>query len=164
MRAAAYGRSLDYGLRVHMIARDTEAEACDYAEHLVSGANDDYGRLIRERAHDAISLSVAHLARARDHADRFGNVERHLWTGIGRARAGCGAARVGSVDQVMSEIEEYRRMGIRAFIFSGYPHMQEAAHFSAKVFPQIRTCSLPHAYGRAPASTPATPLGTGARI
>ena len=163
-RAAAHGRTLDYGLRVHMIVRDTEAEAREYADYLVSGLNDEYGRLIRERAHDSISLGVAHQARARELADRFGYVERHLWTGIGRARSGCGAALVGSVDQVMSEIEEYRRMGIRAFIFSGYPHLEEAAHFGAKVLPQIRTCSLPHAYGRVPAATPATPLGTGGRI
>ncbi|MFM1864141.1 MAG: hypothetical protein RLZ26_2663 [Pseudomonadota bacterium] len=163
-RAAAHGRTLDYGLRVHMIVRDTEAEAREYADYLVSGLNDEYGRLIRERAHDSISLGVAHQARARELADRFGYVERHLWTGIGRARSGCGAALVGSVDQVMSEIEEYRRMGIRAFIFSGYPHLEEAAHFGAKVLPQIRTCSLPHSYGRVPAATPATPLGTGGRI
>ncbi len=162
-RAAAHGRTLDYGLRVHMIVRDTEAEARDYAEHLVSRLDDDYGRMIRDRAHDSISLGVAHQAKARELADQFGYVEPHLWTGIGRARSGCGAALVGSVDQVMSEIEAYRKMGIRAFIFSGYPHHDEARHFGQKVLPQIKTCSLPHAYGRVPAAMPATPLGTGER-
>ncbi len=161
--AAERGRVLDYGLRVHMIVRDTEAEAKDYAEELVSRLDDDHGRMIRERAHDAGSLGVAHQARIRERADRFGYVEPHLWTGIGRARSGCGAALVGSVDQVMSEIEEYRRMGIRAFIFSGYPHLDEARHFGSKVLPNLRTCSLPHEYGRVPATTPATPLGAGER-
>lgn len=162
-RAAAHGRTLDYGLRVHMIVRDTEAEAREYAEHLVSKLNDDYGRMIRDRAHDSISLGVAHQAKARELADKFGYIEPHLWTGIGRARSGCGAALVGSVDQMMTEIEDYRKMGIRAFIFSGYPHHDEALHFGSKVLPQIRTCSLPHIYGRVPADTPATPLGTGER-
>ena len=162
-RAAAHGRTLDYGLRVHMIVRDTEAEARDYAEHLVSKLDDDYGRMIRDRAHDSISLGVAHQAKARELADQFGYVEPHLWTGIGRARSGCGAALVGSVDQVMTEIEEYRAMGIRAFIFSGYPHHDEARHFGEKVLPNLKTCSLPHAYGRVPDSLPATPLGTGDR-
>ncbi|MFN6980151.1 MAG: LLM class flavin-dependent oxidoreductase, partial [Gemmobacter sp.] len=124
-RAAAHGRVIDYGLRVHMIVRDTEAEARDYAEHLVSRLDDEMGRMIRARAHDAGSLGVAHQAEARALADKFGYVERHLWTGIGRARSGCGAALVGSADQVLSEIEQYRRMGIRAFIFSGYPHLEE---------------------------------------
>jgi alkanesulfonate monooxygenase len=154
---------LDYGLRVHVIVRDTEAEAREYAEHLVSKLDDEMGRMIRARAHDAGSLGVAHQARARELADRFGYVERHLWTGIGRARSGCGAALVGSADQVLSEIEEYRRMGIRAFIFSGYPHLDEAEHFGRLVLPHLKTVSLPHAYGRVPATVPATPLGTGVR-
>jgi alkanesulfonate monooxygenase len=162
-RAEAHGRVLDYGLRVHMIVRDTEREARDYAEHLVSRLDDEYGRLIRERAHDSISLGVAHQARARELADQFGYVEPHLWTGIGRARSGCGAALVGSTDQVLSELEAYRKMGIRAFILSGYPHLEEAEHFGTRVLPQLDTCSLPEIYGRVPAAIPATPLGTGER-
>jgi alkanesulfonate monooxygenase len=162
-RAAAHGRTLDYGLRVHMIVRDTEIEAREYAEYLVAKLDDEYGKLIRERAHDSISLGVAHQAKIRELADKFGYVEPHLWTGIGRARSGCGAALVGSTDQVMSQLEEYRKMGIRAFIFSGYPHLDEARHFGTKVLPNLKTCSLPHEYGRVPASTPATPLGNGVR-
>ncbi|WP_022702263.1 LLM class flavin-dependent oxidoreductase [Pseudorhodobacter ferrugineus] len=162
-RAAAHNRTLDYGLRVHMIVRDTETEAKEYAEYIASKLDDEYGKLIRDRAHDSISLGVSHQARARELADQFGYIEPHMWTGIGRARSGCGAALVGSTDQVMSEIEAYQKMGIRAFIFSGYPHMDECDHFGTKVLPQLKTCSLPHAYGRVPASTPATPLGIGER-
>lgn len=162
-RAEAHGRVLDYGLRVHMIVRDSEAEARDYAEHLVSRLDDEYGKLIRERAHDSISLGVAHQARTRELADAFGYVERHLWTGIGRARSGCGAALVGSTDQILSEIEVYQKMGIRAFIFSGYPHLDECRSFGQRVLLQLKTCSLPEIYGRVPAQMPATPLGTGPR-
>jgi alkanesulfonate monooxygenase len=162
-RAAAHGRTLDYGLRVHMVVRDTEQEAREYAEHLVSKLNDEYGQLIRNRAHDSGSLGVSHQARSRELADKFGYVEPNLWTGIGRARSGCGAALVGSTDRVLSALEEYRKMGIRAFILSGYPHLDEAEHFGTKVLPQMKTCSLPHAYGRVPSETPATPLGNGER-
>lgn len=162
--AERYDRRIDYGLRVHMIVRDTEAEAREYAEHLVSKLDDEYGQLIRDRAHDSISLGVAHQAKARELADKFGYVEPHLWTGVGRARSGCGAALVGSTDQVLSELEAYQKMGIRAFIFSGYPHIDECISFGTRVLPHLKTCSLPEAYGRVPASTPATPLGTGARI
>ena len=146
-----------------MIVRDTEAEAKDYAEHIASKLDDEYGALIRDRAHDSISLGVAHQARARELADQFGYIEPHMWTGIGRARSGCGAALVGSTDQIMSKIEAYQKMGIRAFIFSGYPHLDEADHFGTKVLPQLKTCSLPQEYGRIPASTPQTPLGIGER-
>ncbi|MGS4943912.1 LLM class flavin-dependent oxidoreductase [Meridianimarinicoccus sp. RP-17] len=168
MKAAAqaaenYDRTLDFGLRVHVIVRDTETEAREYAEHLVSQLDDEYGKLIRDRAHDSISLGVSHQSRARELADQFGYIEPHLWTGIGRARSGCGAALVGSTDQVMSELEAYRKMGIRAFILSGYPHQDECRAFGSRVLPQMKTCSLPEAYGRVPATTPPTPLGTGDR-
>jgi alkanesulfonate monooxygenase len=162
-RAAAHGRTLDYGLRVHMIVRDTEAEAREYARELVSKLDDQKGRAIRERALDSTSLGVAHQAKNRDLADEEGYVEPHLWTGVGRARSGCGAAIVGSADQVLSEIEEYKKMGIRAFIFSGYPHIDECLSFGKRVLPELKTCSLPQVYGRVSASTPATPLGTGER-
>lgn len=161
--AEKYNRTLDYGLRVHMIVRDTEAEAREYAEYIVSKLDDEYGKLIRDRAHDSISLGVAHQAKARELADKFGYVEPNLWTGVGRARSGCGAALVGSADQVLSQIEDYQKMGIRAFIFSGYPHIDEAEYFGKLVMPHLKTCSMPEAYGRVPASTPATPLGVGER-
>ncbi len=92
-----------------------------------------------------------------------GFIEPHLWTGVGRARSGCGAALVGSADQVLSEIETYQKLGIRAFIFSGYPHIDECKHFGNLVLPHLKTCSLPHVYGRVPDSTPLTPLGAGER-
>ncbi|MEL6693435.1 MAG: LLM class flavin-dependent oxidoreductase [Pseudomonadota bacterium] len=161
--AEKYDRVLDYGLRVHVIVRDTETEAREYAEHLVSKLDDEYGQLIRDRAHDSISLGVAHQAKARELADKFGYVEPHLWTGIGRARSGCGAALVGSTDQVLSELETYQKMGIRSFILSGYPHIEECKSFGTRVLPQMKTCSLPDVYGRVPASSPNTPLGTGPR-
>ena len=161
--AERYNRTLDYGLRVHVIVRDTEAEAKEYAEYIVSKLDDGQGDAIRNRAQDAKSLGVSHQAKNREIADDHGYIEPHLWTGVGRARSGCGAAIVGSTDQVLSKLEEYKKMGIRAFILSGYPHLDEAEHFGSRVLPQVKTCSLPHAYGRVPASLPNTPLGIGER-
>lgn len=161
--ATRHNRVLDYGLRVHMIVRDTEAEAREYADHLVSQLDDEQGTAIRDRALDAKSLGVSLQSEQRKTADQSGYSEPHLWTGVGRARSGCGAALVGSVDQVLSKIERYQKMGIRAFIFSGYPHQQECEIFGSKVLPQLKTCSLPEAYGRIPATTPASPLGIGER-
>ncbi|MTH96151.1 LLM class flavin-dependent oxidoreductase [Roseibium sp. RKSG952] len=161
--AEKHGRTLDYGLRVHMIVRDTEQEARDYADYIVSRLDDGQGKAIRERALDAKSLGVSHQSRNREIADGHGYIEQNLWTGVGRARSGCGAALVGSTDQVLSRIEAYQKMGIRAFIFSGYPHIEEAEHFGTRVMPNLKTASLPHAYGRVPPETPDTPLGNGVR-
>jgi alkanesulfonate monooxygenase len=161
--AARHNRTLDYGLRTHVIVRDTEVEAKEYAEYIVSKLNDDQGTAIRERALDAKSLGVSHQAKNRDVADDHGYIEPHMWTGVGRARSGCGAAIVGSTDQVLSKLEAYQKMGIRAFILSGYPHIDEAKHFGSRVLPQMKTCSLPEAYGRVPSQPPATPLAAGVR-
>jgi len=161
--AEQHNRTLDYGLRVHVIVRDTEQEAREYAEELVSKLDDGKGSSIRDRALDSTSLGVAHQAKNREIADGFGYIEPHLWTGVGRARSGCGAALVGSTDQILSELESYRKMGIRAFILSGYPHMDECVSFGSKIMGQLETCSLPHIYGRVPDTLPLTPLAAGER-
>ena len=161
--AKKYKRTLDYGLRVHVIVRDTEQEAQEYAEYITSKLDDEYGKMIRDRALDSTSLGVSHQSKNREIADKYGYIEPNLWTGVGRARSGCGAALVGSSDQILSKIDEYEKMGIRAFIFSGYPHIDEAKHFGSKVLPYLKTCSLPNVYGRVPNETPSTPLGIGIR-
>ena len=161
--AEQHNRTLDYGLRVHVIVRDTEQEAREYAEELVSKLDDGKGSSIRDRALDSTSLGVAHQAKNRDIADGFGYIEPHLWTGVGRARSGCGAALVGSTDEILSELESYQKMGIRAFILSGYPHMDECVHFGSKIMGQLETCSLPRIYGRVPDTSPFTPLAAGER-
>ena len=161
--AEQHNRTLDYGLRVHVIVRDTEQEAREYAEELVSKLDDGKGSSIRDRALDSTSLGVSHQAKNREVADGFGYIEPHLWTGVGRARSGCGAALVGSTDQILSELESYQKMGIRAFILSGYPHIDECVHFGSKIMGQLETCSLPHIYGRVPDTSPFTPLAAGER-
>jgi alkanesulfonate monooxygenase len=162
-RAEKYGRTLDYGLRVHMIVRETEAEARAHARKLVSKLDEVFGTEIRNRAQDAKTLGVALQAELREHADEEGYAEEHLWTGIGRARSGCGAALVGDPDQILAKIRGYMAMGIRAFIFSGYPHLDECQLFARYVLPQLETVSMPQAQGRIPATTPPTPLGIGER-
>lgn len=163
-RAEAYDRIIDYGLRVHMIVRETEKEARQAAEKLVSKLDNDFGTEIRERAQDAKTLGVALQAETREKSDEDGYLEPLLWTGIGRARSGCGAALVGSPDQIVEKIQEYMDMGIRAFIFSGYPHIDECELFGKYVMPHLKTVSLPQEQGRIPSKIPDTPLGVGARV
>ena len=162
-RAAAYNRTVDYGLRVHMIVRETEAEARAHAQKLVSKLDDEIGRQIRERALDAKSLGVSQQSAMRDISDDEGYAEPHLWTGVGRARSGCGAALVGDPDQIVAKIERYMAMGMRSFIFSGYPHLDECKLFARYVLPRLKTVSLPHAQSRIPAQAPPTPLAAGVR-
>ncbi|MEL6697434.1 MAG: LLM class flavin-dependent oxidoreductase [Bacteroidota bacterium] len=162
-KAAGYGRKVDFGLRIHVIVRETEAEARAYARQLMQDIDKDKGDEIRNRALDAQSLGVARQSQMRDDSDNEGFVEDHLWTGIGRARSGCGAALVGDPDQIARKIERYMKMGIRAFIFSGYPHQEEAQLFAQYVLPRFQNISLAQHYQRIPTSIPMTPLGAAKR-
>jgi alkanesulfonate monooxygenase len=162
-KAAGYDREVDFGLRVHVIVRETEAEARAAARRLMTYVDDQRGEEIRLRAQDGKSYGVSRQTAVREQADDEGFVEDHLWTGIGRARSGCGAAIVGDPDQVLAKIQRYMDMGIRAFIFSGYPHLDECNLFGRYVLPRIKTFSMPVVQGRQPAGMPETPLGAGER-
>ena len=162
-KAATYNRTVDFGLRVHVIVRETEAEARAAAKRLMTHVDDVRGEEIRLRALDGKSLGVSRQSSMRDISDDDGFVEDHLWTGIGRARSGCGAAIVGDPDQVLAKIKAYMDMGIRAFIFSGYPHLDECKLFGRYVLPNIPTVSMPEVQGRIPEGEPESPLAAGVR-
>jgi len=162
-KAAHYNRTVDFGLRIHVIVRETESKAIAATKHLMSKIDEERGTEIRERALDAKSLGVARQATMRDLSDDEGFVEDNLWTGIGRARSGCGAAIVGNPDQVLQKINDYISMGFRGFIFSGYPHLEECNLFAKYVLPKIKTVSMPIAQNRIPEGEPLTPLAAGIR-
>ena len=162
-KAAEHKRTVQFGLRIHVIVRETEQDARDYANNLLSKLDLDLGKDIRNRAQDAASLGVARQAMLREEADNQHYVEPHLWTGIGLARSGCGAAIVGDPDQVLAKLERYMEMGIRSFILSGYPHQKECELFAKHVLPRLKTVSLPEVLGRRPHKTPNSPLGNGVR-
>ena len=137
-RAAAKGRTLKFGYRVHVVVRDTEAEARAAADRLLSKLDAAEGAAIRAKSLDAQSAGVARQAELRESAAaNEGYIEDNLWTGIGRARSGCGAAIVGDPDQVLAKLNAYRKLGIDAFILSGYPHAAEADLFARHVLPRI---------------------------
>ncbi len=135
--AAAEHRSLRYGLRTHVIVRETEGEAMDAARHLVSRLDDEVGAAIRGKSLDTASAGVSRQTELRESADGDGFAEANLWTGIGRARSGAGAAIVGDPDQVRAKLDAYRAKGIDAFILSGYPHLAECERFARLVLDDL---------------------------
>jgi len=161
---AKFGRTLDFGLRVHVIVRETEAEALQASRDLMHLIDEESGEELKNRALDAKSYGVSKQAALREQSDKDGFVEDHLWTGIGRARSGCGAAIVGTPDQVYDKLMRYHAMGIRSFILSGYPHLEECELFARYVLPRLKTCSLPEELGRRPKTVPDSPLGGGRRV
>ena len=136
-RAAKHGRTLKFGYRVHVVVRETETEARDAASRLLSKLDDAQGDAIRNKSLDSASYGVRRQAELRAGAGHDGYAEDNLWTGIGRARSGCGAAVVGDPDQVLAKLNAYRALGMEAFILSGYPHAAEADLFARHVLPKL---------------------------
>jgi alkanesulfonate monooxygenase len=136
-RAARHGRELRFGYRAHVIVRASEQEARAAAQRLVSRLDDSTGEQIRRRSLDTTSAGVARQDELRGSADGDGYAEPNLWTGIGRARSGAGAAIVGDPDQVLAKLRGYARLGLEAFILSGYPHAAEGDLFARHVLPHL---------------------------
>lgn len=136
-RAARRGRKLKFGYRVHVVVRETEAEARSAADRLLWKLDEAEGDRIRSKSLDSASFGVRRQAELRETSGAEGYVEDNLWTGIGRARSGCGAAIVGDPDQVVAKLNAYRALGIEAFILSGYPHLHEADLFARYVLPRL---------------------------
>lgn len=156
-RAARHGREIDFGLRIHVIVRETEREARDYARRLISKLDGATEAAIRARTHDFQYAGTRRQDALRAQTtDDY--IEDHIWSGIGRVRAGCGSAIVGDPDQVFDKLQRYIRMGLRSFILSGYPHLQECDLFARYVLPRLRTTRLSVAQGRTGSALPVTPL------
>ena len=160
-KAATHGRTIDFGFRSHVVVRETEAEARAAADRLISKLNREKGEEIKRRSLDAQSAGVQRQDALREAAGDLW-IEPYLWSGIGLARSGCGSAIVGDPDQVLAKLERYMDLGIRAFILSGYPHLDECDLFAKHVLPRLPTCRL-NELQRRRLPNPVTPLTTASR-
>ena len=142
-RAAKHGRTLEFGIRLHVIVRETEDEAWRAAGELVSQLDDQIIANAQKKFAQMDSVGqrrMAELNKGRlNKADiREGlEVSPNLWAGVGLVRGGAGTALVGNPQQVAQRIEEYAALGLEYFILSGYPHLDEAYRFAELVFPLL---------------------------
>lgn len=158
LKAADHNRKIDFGLRIHVIVRDTEKEAREYTKFLMSKFDEQTAYDLKHRTQDSKSAGVLRQDALREAADKNDFIEPHLWTGIGRARSGCAGAIVGTPEQVIEKLNRYMDMGIRSFILSGYPLIEECKLFGEKVLPYLKNIKLAQIQGRIPETTPETPL------
>jgi alkanesulfonate monooxygenase len=145
-----------------VIVRETESEARAAADRLISRLDLSKGLEIKRRSLDSQSAGVLRQDALRDQAGDSLYLEDHLWAGIGLARSGCASAIVGDPDQVLAKLNRYIDMGIRAFILSGYPHLDECRLFAQHVLPRLKRCRLNQVQGRL-VEQPITPLTTAIR-
>lgn len=143
-RAAAHGRQLRYGIRLHVIVRETEDEAWRAAGELLSELDEATVAAAQARFKGMDSVGQRRMAAL--HGGRFNKADvrqgleiaPNLWAGVGLVRGGAGTALVGDPQQVADRITEYAALGLEYFILSGYPHLDEAHRFAELVFPLLR--------------------------
>jgi alkanesulfonate monooxygenase len=140
-RAERKGRKVEFGIRLHVIVRETEDAAWKAAEELISRVDDEtviraqaaFARMDSEGQRRMAALHAGGAKRSRADLE----IAPNLWAGVGLVRGGAGTALVGDAKTVAARIEEYAALGLDKFILSGYPHLEEAYRFAELVFPLL---------------------------
>ncbi len=140
--AARHGRQLRFGIRLHVIVRETDEEAWRDADRLISRLTDktvDTAQATLARQDSMGQRRMLELQKQNQgrRTREALEVSPNLWAGVGLVRGGAGTALVGGADTVAARILEYNKIGIDAFIFSGYPHLEEAYQFAELLFPRL---------------------------
>ena len=135
--AAVHGRTPSFGIRLHVISRDTSEQAWAEADRLLAGI--DPADVARVQASLAASESEGQRRMLDLHGGRTGSLEvsPNLWAGVGLVRGGAGTALVGSHEEVADRIAEYAELGLTHFVLSGYPHLEETYTFGEGVLPVL---------------------------
>jgi alkanesulfonate monooxygenase len=165
-RAAARGRQVKFGLRIHLIVRETETEAWAAADKLISNLSDDaiaaaQAKFAQES--DSIGqkrMNALHSGGRRDKLE----IAPNLWAGIGLVRGGAGTALVGDPRTVARRLRDYQALGIDTVIASGYPHLEEAYKTAELLFPELGIADARHSAGHRTAAGEFGISGTGIRI
>jgi alkanesulfonate monooxygenase len=142
-RAARYGRTLEFGIRLHVIVRETEEQAWAAAAELVSHLDEKVVAAAQKKFAEMDSVGQRRMAELNKGKFNKANIREglevspNLWAGVGLVRGGAGTALVGNPQQVADRIKEYAALGLEYFILSGYPHLEEAHRFAELVFPLL---------------------------
>jgi alkanesulfonate monooxygenase len=140
--ARAEGRGLRLGIRLHVVCRDSAAEAWHEAERLLEGIHPDTIARVQERLARSESEGQRRMMSLHNGSASSLEVAPNLWAGVGLARGGAGTALVGSHEEVAERIADYAALGISEFVLSGYPHLEEAYWFGEGVLPILNERGL----------------------
>jgi len=135
--AAERGRRLSYGMRLHIIVRETAEEAWHEAATLIRHVDDAAIATAQKAFSRFDSVGQQRMARLHGGSREKLEISPNLWAGVGLVRGGAGTALVGDPEQVAARMREYMALGIDRFILSGYPHLEECYRFAELVFPLL---------------------------
>lgn len=138
--AAAEGRGPDhrpirFGIRMHVITRDTSEEAWAEADRLLQGIDPATIKQVQDGLRRSESEGQRRMLDL--HSGRTDELEIYpnVWAGVGLVRGGAGTALVGSHEEVADRIAEYAELGLDEFVLSAYPHLEGAYWFGEGVLP-----------------------------
>lgn len=136
-RAAKHGRTVRFGVRLHVIVRETRADAWAAADQLIAHLDDE--TIAKAQRNFATMDSVGQQRITALHGGRRDRLEvsPDLWAGVGLVRGGAGTALVGDPETIVKRLQEYRDLGVDSFVLSGYPHLEEAVRVAELVFPLL---------------------------
>lgn len=140
--AAEQGRTLRFGIRLHVITRDTSEAAWAEADRLLARFDPETVRSVQEGLRRSESEGQRRMLELHGGGRDGLEVNPNLWAGIGLVRGGAGTALVGSHAEVADRIREYHALGIDEFVLSGYPHLEEAYWFGEGVLPRLAEAGL----------------------
>jgi alkanesulfonate monooxygenase len=135
--AAERGRTVSFGIRLHVIVRETESEAWDAANDLIKYVDEDAIATAQKAFSRADSEGQRRMSQLHGGSKEALEISPNLWAGVGLVRGGAGTALVGNADTVAQRMREYAELGIENFIFSGYPHLEEAYRVAELLFPRL---------------------------
>ena len=136
-RAAARGRTMRFGIRLHFIVRDTDEQAWAAANALIAKVPDDVIAAAQAKFKVADSVGQRRMQALHGGDRNKLEISPNLWAGVGLVRSGSATALVGSPATVAARIKEYQDLGIETVIGSGYPHLEEAYRVAEGVFPLL---------------------------
>ncbi|MFH8376230.1 LLM class flavin-dependent oxidoreductase [Streptomyces cyaneofuscatus] len=140
--AAEQGRTVRFGIRLHVITRDTSEAAWAEADRLLAGFDPATVRSVQEGLRRSESEGQRRMLELHGGGRDGLEIHPNLWAGIGLVRGGAGTALVGSHAEVADRIREYHALGIDEFVLSGYPHLEEAYWFGEGVLPRLADAGL----------------------
>ncbi|NJK48161.1 FMNH2-dependent alkanesulfonate monooxygenase [Candidatus Gracilibacteria bacterium] len=141
--AQAEGRNLRFGIRLHIIVRETESEAWDAANQLIRYVDEDAIATAQKAYSRMDSEGQKRMSQLHNGSREALEISPNLWAGVGLVRGGAGTALVGDPDTVAARMLEYTDLGIDTFILSGYPHLEEAYQVAELLFPRLPLDNLP---------------------
>ncbi|MBD2412801.1 alkanesulfonate monooxygenase, FMNH(2)-dependent [Nostoc calcicola FACHB-389] len=141
--AEAEGRTLRFGIRLHVIVRETESEAWDAANQLIKYVDDEAIAKAQKAYARMDSVGQQRMTQLHHGSREALEISPNLWAGVGLVRGGAGTALVGDPQTVAARILEYADLGIESFILSGYPHLEEAYRVAELLFPHLPLANLP---------------------